>query len=164
MRYIQNEHGFTLVAALMTMIVLVALSTVVFIVTTKDLRIVTRSIGEKKAFSAAEAGLQYLLLLGSGMQGFTTTNYKYDEATDPDSVFSVTVPPAGSGYDNYCSSSAGDSEDVGTPQGMADSIVPKLIVGENKRYGSKVELIAGTSFLAPCASTVQHAGGSSASP
>ncbi len=164
MKYIQNEKGFTLVAALMTMIVLVALSTVVFIVTTKDLRIVTRGIGEKKAFSAAEAGLQHLIVLGSGMQNYTVTDYVYDTTTDPDSVFSITAPPTGSGYDNYCASSSGDSEDVGTPQGMGDSIVPKMVVGENKRYGSKVELIAGTSFPAPCQSTVQHAGGSAPSP
>ena len=53
----QAEKGFVLVAALMAVFLLVALGVLVFTVTTQDVRISSRYIGEKKAFSAAESAI-----------------------------------------------------------------------------------------------------------
>jgi hypothetical protein len=55
-----REEGFALIAALMAVWVLTALGILVFTVTTQDVRISSRTVGEKKAFSAAESGISWL--------------------------------------------------------------------------------------------------------
>ncbi len=62
-----GKKGFALVAALMAIWILTAVGVLVFTVSTQDIRISGRLICEKKAFSAAETGLQWL-----------TANFLYD--------------------------------------------------------------------------------------
>lgn len=55
------ERGFALIAALLAIWVLTALGTLVFSVTTQDIRVSSRTVGERKAFAAAESGVQWLV-------------------------------------------------------------------------------------------------------
>jgi hypothetical protein len=55
-----SPGGFALIAALLAIFFLTALGLVVFTVSTRDVRISSRVVGEKKAFSAAEAGIHQL--------------------------------------------------------------------------------------------------------
>ena len=52
-----SAEGFALIASLLTVFMLTAMGLLVFTVTTQDARMSSRSVGEKKAFSAAETGL-----------------------------------------------------------------------------------------------------------
>lgn len=65
-----NQKGFLLVSALMILLLLVAVSTVVFLVSTKDVRISGRIQGEKSAYTAAEGGVQQLLRCANANLGF----------------------------------------------------------------------------------------------
>jgi hypothetical protein len=55
-----GEEGFALIAALLVFWVLTALGMLVFSVTTQDVRVSSRTVGERKAFSAAESGIHVL--------------------------------------------------------------------------------------------------------
>ena len=55
------DRGFALIAALLAMWVLTALGMLVFAVTTQDVRASSRMVGERKAFAAAESGMNWLL-------------------------------------------------------------------------------------------------------
>ena len=57
-----GERGFALIAALLAIWILTALGMLVFSVTTQDVRVSSRTVGERKAFSAAESGLHWLTL------------------------------------------------------------------------------------------------------
>ena len=57
MKHIDSEKGFAIVAALLAMMVLTAVGLLAFTLSTQDTRISSRLIGEKKAFSATEAGI-----------------------------------------------------------------------------------------------------------
>ncbi len=57
---IHSHDGFALIAAIMVILVLTAMGVLVFATSTQDIRISGRLIGEKRAFSAAEAGFHSL--------------------------------------------------------------------------------------------------------
>jgi Tfp pilus assembly protein PilX len=56
-----GERGFALIAAIMAVWILTSLGTLVFSVTTQDIRVSSRMVGERKAFAAAESGVQWFL-------------------------------------------------------------------------------------------------------
>jgi len=62
------EKGFALIAALLSLWILMAFGILVFTVTTQDIRISFRTVGERKAFSAAGSGIHWLT------QNFDPTN------------------------------------------------------------------------------------------
>jgi Tfp pilus assembly protein PilX len=55
-----SESGFVLIAALMGIIILLAVGFLALTITTGDMKIASRLIGERKAFSAAETGVHEL--------------------------------------------------------------------------------------------------------
>jgi hypothetical protein len=54
------EGGFALIVALLAIWILTALGMLVFSVTTQDVRVCGRTVGERKAFPAAESGIHWL--------------------------------------------------------------------------------------------------------
>jgi Tfp pilus assembly protein PilX len=62
------EEGFAFIAALLAIWILTALGMLVFTVTTQDVRVSSRMLGERKAFSAVESGISWL------MQNFNPAN------------------------------------------------------------------------------------------
>lgn len=89
---IASSKGFALIAALLAIIILTAVGTLAFVVTTQDVRISSRVVGEKAAFFAAESGTHWL------MGNFDPTNLaglqgqppqQVDSTSDKYSVFTV---------------------------------------------------------------------------
>ena len=56
----KSEGGFVLIAALMAVMILMAVGFLALTVTSQDILISSRLVGERKALSAAEAGAQQL--------------------------------------------------------------------------------------------------------
>ena len=54
------EEGFALIAALLAIWILTALGMLVFSVTTQDVRVSSRTLGERKAFTGAQSGIHWL--------------------------------------------------------------------------------------------------------
>ena len=80
----KGQEGFALIAALLVFWILTALGMLVFSVTTQDLRVSSRTVGERKAFSGAESGLNYLI------QNFDAANSKNYTTSSDGSVVDAT--------------------------------------------------------------------------
>ncbi len=93
----QGEEGFALIAALLVFWVLTALGMLVFSVTTQDVRVSSRTVGERKAFTAAESGIHVLT------QNFNPANpdssavsgVAVDSSGDPHTKYSIAAAPTG---------------------------------------------------------------------
>ena len=58
---LRDESGFAFIAALLAMLIMVSLGVLIFTLTTRDVRVTIKLMGEKKAFSAAEHGIHWLM-------------------------------------------------------------------------------------------------------
>jgi len=88
------ESGFALIVTLLSLLILTAMGLLVFTVSTKDIRISTRTIGEKKAFAAMEAGIHRLNLLfdPTNLPGVAVSNVQVNPAVDPDTRYTIGTP------------------------------------------------------------------------
>jgi Tfp pilus assembly protein PilX len=88
------ENGFALIVTLLSLLILTAMGLLVFTVSTKDIRISTRTIGEKKAFSAMEAGIHLLNLnfAPNNLPAVAVSNAPVNSSVDPDSRYSIGTP------------------------------------------------------------------------
>jgi hypothetical protein len=138
-----KESGFALIAALMTIWILTAVGVLVFTVTTQDVRISSRMVGEKKAFLATEAGVHRLTVgfdpLNISDPGRYNVDVWVDTEWDPDTLYRIGPPaiptrgPASISMPGY-SQSWGSNRFVSTVTGM------------NNRYQSSVQVEAGVGF------------------
>jgi Tfp pilus assembly protein PilX len=79
----QREPGFALIAALLAIWILTAMGLLIFTVTTQDVRISSRMVGEKKAFFSTEAGVHKLVEVFNPLNLNDTINYNKDVVVDP---------------------------------------------------------------------------------
>jgi hypothetical protein len=89
-----SEKGIALIAALLAIMVLTAVGVLVFIVSARDIRISSRLIGEKKAFSAAEAGIHRFMQSfdPANLAGSAVSDVQVDPGTDPNSRYTIGTP------------------------------------------------------------------------
>ena len=148
----QEDSGFVLIAALLTIWILTAVGMLVFTVTTQDVRISSRLVGEKKAFFATEAGVHRLV------QGFDPmvdlkelqgSDKKYgidfpvDEMGDPDSWYKIgnpQVPTKGPAAIPLPGYTVGGGQQWGATRYVA------TVTGKNDRYRSMVQVDTGLGF------------------
>jgi Tfp pilus assembly protein PilX len=142
-----RKTGFALVAALMAIWILTAVGILVFTVSTQDLRVSTRLVGEKKAFAALDTGIHAL-----------TRDFKYDNLAasrkerqladtggDLGSLYTINTPwiptstegPAAIYYPGF---SAAGSEAWGRARYLAD------VTGFNTRYNSSIQVNVGIGY------------------
>jgi Tfp pilus assembly protein PilX len=98
-----SEGGFVLIVALMGIMILLAVGFFALTVSTRDLMIASRLVGERKAFSAAESGVHAISsIFAEGM--VFPTNVQVDSANDPHASYSVSgASTAVSGLPETCS-------------------------------------------------------------
>jgi hypothetical protein len=138
-----SEKGFALVTALMACAILFAIAMLIIQLSTGDLRVSSRSVGDKKASSAAEAGIHRL------MQNFPAnspaTNVQVNAAADPNSRYSIgNVVP---GPPPLCRQRPG----FGSPWG--DDCFVGRVTGVNASYNSSVTIDVGIGSFGDCGST-----------
>jgi hypothetical protein len=148
-----KEKGFALIAALLTIWILTALGMLVFTVTTQDVRISSRMVGEKKAFYATEAGVHTLT------QGFDPLNLavaaKSDvqvDSRDPSSRYTIgtpSVPTRGPAAIPIAGYSVGGGQEWGSSRFVS------TVTGINTRYNSTVQVDVGIGF-GPVEITTAH--------
>jgi hypothetical protein len=143
-RLVGRKTGFALVAALMAIWILTAVGILVFTVSTQDLRISTRLVGEKRAFSALETGINAL-----------TRNFDYDNpaaskqedqladtgGSDPGARYTIAEPwipgpEEGPAFIYY----TGFSEEWGRARFLTN------VTGSNTRHGSRAEAHVGLGY------------------
>jgi len=138
-----KESGFALIAALLSLWILTAVGVLVFTVTTQDVRISSRMVGEKKAFLATEAGVHQLTVGFDPLNLNDTTRYNLsfpvDTGMDPATSYRIGTPaipargPTSIAMPGY-SQSWGSTRFVSTVTGM------------NNNYQSSVQVEVGVGF------------------
>jgi Tfp pilus assembly protein PilX len=138
-----SEGGFALVTALMACAILFALAMLILNLSTGDLRVSARNVGDKKASIAAETGLQQLLTSFDPENPQPATNVPVDAANAPGTVYSylVPAPPAsGPAFAPLMGYSIGGGKFWGQTR------FETTITGQNTRYETQVQVRVGIGY------------------
>ncbi len=90
----QHERGFALIAALFANLLLLAVGIIAINLSTQDIRISTKVVGEKKAMAAAESGIHALTqnFDPGNREASALTNVQVDASNDANSRYTISVP------------------------------------------------------------------------
>jgi hypothetical protein len=140
-----DRNGFSLITAILAIMILIALGYLAISVTTGDLKITGRVVGEKKALSAAETGIHRLMqnFDPANMTGAQATNVQVDAATDPASRYTirdVSRPVSGPDMLPLTGYAIGGGQQWGQRRYIA------VVTGENTNYESSVEIGVGMGY------------------
>lgn len=139
-RFLRNRSGFALIAALLAIWILSAVGLLVFTVTTQDVRISSRAVGEKKAFYATEAGVHRLSQLFDPLNLSNGEKTKTVDIRNSSSQYTIgkpAIPKTGPAVIPLPGYSVGGGEQWGTPRFVA------TVTGTNTKYGSTVQVDVG---------------------
>ena len=91
---VKNQLGFALIAALLANLILLAVGIIALNLSTQDLRISTRHVGDKKAHAAVESGIHVLMsnFNPENLASVAVTNVQTDPAADPDTRYTIGTP------------------------------------------------------------------------
>jgi len=98
MRYsnkiLSSEKGFILILAIMACVILFALAMLVINLSTGDLRVSSKNVGEKKALTAAETGIHRMIqnFDPQNLASTAATSVQVDASNDPASVYTIGAP------------------------------------------------------------------------
>jgi Tfp pilus assembly protein PilX len=142
----QREKGFVLLASLMAVGILMALVILVFTITTQDVRISSRTVGERKAFSAAESGISWLIQnfdpgnLGASAVSPTVVDAS---AVDPDTKYTISTPTAPT---NGPAALPSTGYGMGQGETWGQTVNVAKVTGTNTRYNSNVPIQVGIGY------------------
>jgi len=134
-----SESGFVLIAAIMGIMILLAVGFIALSISTSDLRIAARLIGERKAFSAAESGVQAMVrdFQFSAMAG-SGGNVYYDTTNDPTARYRYDTPVL-----DPTKSEVKRPGDGLTTYDWCSPLYCVTVTGEDTTYNSKAEIEVG---------------------
>jgi Tfp pilus assembly protein PilX len=144
-KIMSSQKGFALVTAILACVILFALAMLVIYLSTSDLRTSGRSVGEKKALSAAETGIHRMIqnFDPQNLGSTTASNAQVDAANDPASVYTIGTPgnPASGqlflpmkGYS------------IGGGQSWGQRHYAVTVEGRNTNYNTRVEIATGIGY------------------
>jgi len=139
-----SERGFALVAAIMACLILLAIGMLVIYLSTGDLRISARVVGDKKALTAAESGIHRLMqTFDPQNMSATTPRTQVDASNDPNSFYSIGAavsPTTGPATIPMAGFAIGGGQQWGQARFNVD------VTGENTTYNSTVTIGLGLGF------------------
>ena len=143
--HLSSEKGFALVTAVMACVILFALAMLVIQLSTGDLRVSARTVGDKKAMNAAEAGLQWMTkhFDADNLGNSAVANAQVDSTNDPNSVYTIGTPgtPAsGAIFLPLAGYSIGGAQSLGQRRYVV------TITGRNTSYNTRVDIAAGVGY------------------
>ena len=137
------EKGFALITALMACAILFALAMLILQLSTGDLQVSSKNVGEKKAVIAAEAGVQQVLTSFDPANLTSASNVAVDSVNAPGSTYSFTTPtlptfgPAFAPLRGY---SIGGGQQWGQRRFLGS------VTGVNTNYNSSVTIDVGMGY------------------
>ena len=142
---LKSEKGFAIVAAIMAILVLTAVGVLVFALSTQDIRISGRLVGEKKALSAAEGGIHWLTRTfdPSNLIASAVSNVPVDAANDPDTQYSIATPARPTSGAALLPMSG---YSIGGGQQWGQARFNSQVTGSNTRYRSNLDLNVGVGY------------------
>jgi hypothetical protein len=139
-----SRKGFALITAILAIMILMALGYLAISVTTGDLKITSRIVGEKKALSAAETGIHRLMQNFDPASTTSSVWTQVDGATDPASRYRITSLPAPATLGPALRPLVGYA--IGGGQQWGQRCYNAGVEGENTRYDSSVEIALGMGY------------------
>jgi Tfp pilus assembly protein PilX len=144
LKIIMKEKGFALVAAILANLLLLIFGIIALNLSTQDLRISTKSVGEKKAFSAAESGIHVLTttLDPSNLASAAVSDVAYntEEPSNRYSIGTPGLPVSGPAMLPM----AGFS--IGGGQVWGQTRYDISVTGENINYNARVRIQVGMGY------------------
>ena len=137
-----DDRGFALVAALLANLILLAVGIIAINLSTADIRISMKAVGDKKAVNAAESGLHWLTVNfdAATYPALVGSDYQVDAGTDPNTRYvinSITEPTTGPAQIPLPGFSIGGSQAWGLARYDA------RITGTNTAYNTAVSIDVG---------------------
>jgi Tfp pilus assembly protein PilX len=129
----RSERGFVLIAALMAVMVLMAVGFFILTTTSQDVKISSRLVGERKALSAAESGLQQLCINFTPASAATGW-INVDTANDPTTQYRINAVP---------SKPTAEVPAPGWDASWSYKTFETVITGRDTGYQSEVQLSVG---------------------
>jgi Tfp pilus assembly protein PilX len=145
MRLPKSERGFALIAALLANLILLAVGIIAINLSTQDIRISMKMVGEKKAMAAAESGIHALTqnFDPGNLMASALTNVQVDASNDPNSRYTVAAPtPPTTGPTVL--PMAGYS--IGGGQMWGQEKFDTTVTGTNTAYNATVQIDIGLGF------------------
>lgn len=144
-RTIKTEKGFALVAAILACMILLALAMLVINLSTRDLRISAKTVGEKKAMTAAETGIHQLIINFNpqNLAASAVTNVAADAVNAPGDFYTVsvpTLPAAGPAFLPLTGFAIGGGQSWGQRRYSVD------VTGTNTSYNTRVDIGLGVGY------------------
>ena len=141
----EGRNGFSLVVVILAILIMMALGFLALSVTTTDLKITDRIVGEKKALIAAEAGI-HVLTSSFDPANIIAINGSVDATGDPASIYHITSPslPSGAGAPTFLPLK-GYSMGGGEAWGL--KVYNASVTGENTTYQSSVQVDVGFGYF-----------------
>jgi len=145
----RHERGFALIAALLANLVLLAVGIVALNISTQDIRVSMKVLGDKKALNAAEAGIHRLTQVfdpGNLTAPVSTTFTQVDTGTGADSgtKYKVTNLWQSTGLGSAPIQMAGYSSGGAVAWGMQR--YDATVQGNNDTYSASVTVQVGLGF------------------
>ena len=142
----KSEGGFVLIAALMAVMILMAVGFFSLTVTSQDILISSRLVGERKALSAAEAGMHQVCILLNPNALAVISGY-VDSLKDPSTSY-TTVNTNGSIAPPVQSTTIPTIPLAGFDMSKAyvGSVYDTIVTGRDASYNSSVSIAIGTVF------------------
>lgn len=148
---LKSQSGFVLIAAIMAVMIIIAVGFFALTVSTQDMRISSRLVGERKAMSAAESGVNEVCRTINPSNLIAISGRKIDETNDPDAEFDATVPRRDENYPSIIIPGSSLSA------AYAGAIFGTRVTGRDGGYGSQASIDVGIAY-APSPSDTQQGG------
>lgn len=133
----KSESGFILVVAIIATVILMAVGLLALTTSTQDTAIAVRLVGERKAFSAAESGVNQLCLtLDPAMPAITA---QIDAVNDPAATYTISVPV----NDPYNPTLPATGSDITGGKKWKYNNYRTTVTGNDSSYKSAVSLSVG---------------------
>jgi hypothetical protein len=147
-----SEEGFALIAAIMACLILLALGMLVISLSTQDIRMSTKIVGEKRALAAVDTGISALsqafdpqnpiLVHQTTNRADGVSSYTFNYPTTRPTVGPITIPLAGFS--------------IGGGQRWGQSRYNLDVVGRNTEYSTQVTVGVGMGYGPVEMSTMQR--------
>jgi len=146
---VPSQKGVALITAILACVILFALAMLVISMSTSDIRVSGRIVGQKKAFNAAEAGIHRLIeQFNPDETTWTASGNIYNNRTtvsgtsDPHSFYMINTPRESDSIDTLSL----PEFDIGNGRGWGLKPYDIRITGENSDYNSEVSIDIGIGY------------------
>lgn len=140
-----SEKGFALVTALMACALLFALALLIIQLSTGDLKVSVKNVGEKKAMIAAETGIHRMMqnFDPQNLTNSTATNQQVDATNDPASVYTIGAPTSPANGPVFLPMTG---YSIGGGQSWGQRCFVVNVEGRNTAYGTHATIQTGVGY------------------